>query len=258
MSEPVLLYEVKNHIAHVRMNRPAKLNALDTELSLELRDAWRRFEADDNARVAILSGAGSSFCAGMDISPGAVDRDIPYLVHQSFPENGFKVFKPIVGAVQGNAAGAGFVLGVWSSDITVCGESAKLSFPEPRVGVAISAQRYLPYVPFKVSLQFLMLAWRGGAPLSAKRSLELGLVNKVVPDADMYDAAMEYAELLKGVPPLYIKSIKHGHYQSATPDFLLREWEYLDFTWPQIVASRENSNEAGYAGSENMRKERQS
>ena len=93
-SEAVLLYEVRDEIAFITMNRPEKLNALNGALSDALRETWIRFEADPSAKVAILTGAGKHFCAGADVSPGAIDRDIPFQVHQGYPQNGITVFKP--------------------------------------------------------------------------------------------------------------------------------------------------------------------
>ena len=96
MASSIVLYEVKDQIAYITMNRPEKLNALNGELSDALRDTWERLEQDPEARVAILSGAGRCFCAGADITPGSTNPEVPYQVHQSYPENGTKIFKPIV------------------------------------------------------------------------------------------------------------------------------------------------------------------
>jgi enoyl-CoA hydratase/carnithine racemase len=93
-----LLYEVKDGIAYVTMNRPDRLNAINGEMAERMHDAWERFEADPNARVAILSGNGRAFCAGQDITPGALDTSVPHQSHRAYPENGKKVFKPIVAA----------------------------------------------------------------------------------------------------------------------------------------------------------------
>jgi len=65
---------------------------------------------------------------------------------------------------------------------------------------------------FKISLEFMLLAWDGGRIMSAQRAYELGLVNKVAPDAQLMDEATRWAEMLKKIPPLYIKSVKYGHY----------------------------------------------
>jgi len=239
MAEEILLYEVKDQIAFIKMNRPNKLNALDIPLSDALNDAWARFEADAGARVAILSAAGSAFCSGADLGdPPPDDLGIPWAirVHRAYPQNGVTVFKPIVGAVQGYALGGGWALAVRGCDITIAGESAIFGFPESRVGIAIPPMDYLPYVPFKASLEFLLLAWNGGEMIDAHRAYELGMVNRVVPDAKLMEEAIRWAELLKKIPPLYIRAVKHGHYKATESKTASDEREFLNFIWPQRVS----------------------
>jgi enoyl-CoA hydratase/carnithine racemase len=202
LANPILLYEVKNEIAHITMNRPEKLNALNGELSDALRETWIRFEKDPDAKVAIFSGAGKAFCAGADVTPGATDPNVPFQVHQGYPPNGISVFKPIVGAVHGYVLGSGYALAVRGCDITIAAESALFGFPEPRVGLPLPPVEYLPYMPFKISLEFMLLAWNGGQIMNAQRAYEVGLVNKVVPDSELMSEAIRWAELLKKIPPL--------------------------------------------------------
>lgn len=236
MVENVLLYDVEDEIAFVKMNRPDKLNALNAELSDALNDTWARFEADTSARVAVLSGAGRAFCAGADLeSRPADDLGIPWpiRIHRAYPQNGVSVFKPVIGAVHGYALGGGWALAVRGCDITIAAESARFGFPEPRVGVSVPPMEYLPYVPFKASLEFMLLAWNGGEMLDAHRAYELGMVNRVVPDQDLVEEAKRWANLLKRIPPAYIRAVKYGHYKSIRSEAAADEWEYLNFTWPQ-------------------------
>ena len=234
--EAVLLYEVRDEIAFITMNRPEKLNALDGALSDALRETWIRFEADPSAKVAILTGAGKHFCAGADVSPGAIDRDIPFQVHQGYPQNGITVFKPIVGAIKGYTLGAGYALAVRGCDITIAGESMLIGFPEARIGTPLPPIEYLPYMPFKISLEFMLLTWNGGRIMDAQRAYEVGLVNKVVADEQLMDEAVRWAELLKKIPPLYIKSVKYGHYKTTDNKVRVDEREYILFTHLQEVS----------------------
>jgi len=236
MAEQIVQYEVKDQIAFVRMNRPDKLNALSLELSDALNETWTRFEADPDARVAILSGSGRAFCAGADLAAQTPDDvGIPWAirVHRAYPKNGVTVFKPIVGAVHGYALGAGWALAVRGCDITIAAESAMFGFPEPRVGIPVAPTEYLPYVPFKASLEFLLLAWNGGEMVDAHRAHALGMVNRVVPEPKLMDEAIRWAEMLKKIPPLYIKSVKYGHYKAAIAQSATDEHDYLNFVWPQ-------------------------
>ena len=236
MANPILLYEVKDEIAHITLNRPEKLNALNGELSDMLREAWATVEKDPDIKVAILSGAGKSFCAGADITPGATNPDVPYQVHQGYPPNGISLFKPVIAAVHGYVLGSGYALGIRGSDITIAAESAQIGFPEPRVGLPLAPIDYLPYMPFKISLEFMMLAWNGGQIMDAQRAYEVGMVNKVVPDSELMDEAIRWAELLKKIPPLYIKSVKYGHYRNANMKMLQDERDYIDYVWPQVIS----------------------
>jgi len=235
-SENVILYEVRDEIAFITLNRPEKMNALNGALSDALCATWSRFEADPAAKVAILTGAGKHFCAGADVSPGAIDREVPFQVHQGYPQNGITVFKPIVGAIKGYTLGAGYALAVRGCDITIAGESMLMGFPEARIGTPLPPMEYLPYMPFKISLEFMLLAWNGGQIMDAQRAYEVGLVNKVVADEHLMDEAVRWAELLKKIPPLYIKSVKYGHYKTTDNKIRVDEREYILFTHPQEIS----------------------
>ncbi|MBI4766748.1 MAG: enoyl-CoA hydratase/isomerase family protein [Deltaproteobacteria bacterium] len=137
----VVLYEVKDQIAYITMNRPDKLNALNNEMVAELNKTWDRFEEDPEARVAILGGAGRAFCAGADITPGALE---PGTVRRCFPANGFQVLKPIIGAVQGLAMGAGSSLAIRGCDLTIAAEEAQFGFPEGRAGRVGGSSNIIP------------------------------------------------------------------------------------------------------------------
>jgi enoyl-CoA hydratase/carnithine racemase len=91
-------------------------------------------------------------------------------------------------------------------------------------------------MPFKISLEFMMLAWNGAQIMDAQRAYEVGMVNKVVPDSELMDEAIRWAELLKKIPPLYIKSVKYGHYRNANMKMLQDERDYIDYVWPQVIS----------------------
>jgi len=246
MAHPILIYEVRDQIAFITMNRPEKLNALNGELSMALQDAWIRFEHDDGAKVAVFAGAGRAFCAGADQTPGELDPNVPFQSHAGYPPNGTALFKPVVGAVRGYAYGAGYALAVRGCDITVCSENAKIGFPEGKVGVPLPPPDYLPYLPFKVSLELLLLGFNGARIMDAQRAYQLGLVNAVVPDDRLEAEAVRWAEMFKRLPPLYIKSVKAGHYRSAYSRARLNELEYIDYTWPQMVSEDRKEAQAAF------------
>jgi len=229
----VLRYEVIDSVAHITLNRPKVLNAIDDELARALRATWTRLEEDPLARVGVVKGEGRAFCAGRDISSGAVTDEEPFLTHQAMPKNGVTLFKPLIAAVHGYALGAGFNLGVKCCDITICATSAILGFPEAKAGVAIRPLEYTPFMPFKLSLELAMLGWKGGRLLEPLRAYQLGLVNSVVDERDLESEVARWCEMLLQVPPLYVRAVKRGHYAAVALRARAEEQEYLDFVWPQ-------------------------
>ncbi len=236
MSDEFVLYEVKNKIAYITLNRPDRLNALGVELSKQLIAAQNRAEEDPNVRVLLLKGNGPAFCAGADLksgdpSTGKESRSL--LAHRTYTENGYRRFKPTVGAIHGYALGAGYYLAVRGCDICVATESAQFGFPEARAGVALQHNAYLPFSPFKHMLEFLMLSWKGGELMSAQRAFDLGVINKVSAEEKLVEEAERYAELLKRIPPLYIKNLKEGFYKSVDSPHTTTERHMVEHVFPQ-------------------------
>jgi len=223
----LVLYEVKNQIAYITMNRPEKLNAINNEMVAEFIAIWDRFEQDPEARVAILSGAGRAFCGGADVTPGALEKGT---VRKAFPANGTKVLKPIIGAVHGLAMGAGSGLAMRGCDLTIAAEDVQLGFPEGRASRVGGIIEFRPYMTFKQSMEFYLL----GAWFDAKKALEVGLVNKVVPRAELMDAAREWAEQLKKLAPLSLRIIKYGLYKIMDSPVAQAEREFMEFVQPQF------------------------
>jgi len=223
----VVLYEVKDRIAYITMNRPEKLNAINNEMVAELSKTWDRFEQDPDARVAILSGAGRAFCGGADITPGALE---PGTVRKAFPVNGVQVLKPIIGAVQGLAMGAGSGLAIRGCDLTVAAEDAQFGFPEGRAGRVGGIIEYRPYMTFKQSMEFYLL----GAWFDAQKACEVGLVNKVVSKADLMDTARGWAEQLNKLAPLSLRIIKYGMYKIMDTPVAQADREFKKFVQPQF------------------------
>lgn len=236
MTESTVWYEVEDGIATITLNRPHKKNAFNLEMSAALRDTWARFEADPEARVAILTGNGDSFSSGVDLTGEDRADAQAWQYHEAYPRNGITVFKPIIGAIRGWALGQGHVIAVSGCDITIAGESSLFGFPESKAGVALPPPSYTPYMPFKISLEFMLLAWKGGRLLDAQRAYELGVINAVVPDHAVMDEAIRWARLLLEIPPLYIKSVKRGYYAGTERKLTVDEREYIEYTRPQEVS----------------------
>jgi enoyl-CoA hydratase/carnithine racemase len=237
MKESVVLYEVTNGVAFITLNRPEKLNAFNVEMAYALRDAWKRFEADPEARVAILSGNGKSFSAGVDLTGEDRKTAKPWQYHEAYPLNGTALFKPIIAAVHGHTLGMGYIIAVQGCDITIAADNAIFGYPEGRAGVSQVPPNYTPHMPFKIALEFMLLSWKGGRMMSAQRAYGVGLVNNVVPSEGLMEEAVRWAEMLKGVPPLYIKSVKYGYYTGTERPARKTEREYVDFVYPQETST---------------------
>lgn len=192
-----VLYEVRGRVAVITLNRPDKLNALSKELGAELAEAWARFQAGPE-RAAVLTAAGDrAFSVGADLQD-------PPEIWPFAPGVGVHVDKPVVAAVNGICVGGAFIL-VQFCDLCVMAEDATFVYPEAKVGlsgglIASVAAR----VPHKVAMEFMML----GEPMTAARAYEVGMVNRVVPQAEVMDAAMDYAEKLAGLAPMVLSTLK--------------------------------------------------
>jgi enoyl-CoA hydratase/carnithine racemase len=129
MKEEVILYEKKDNVAWITLNRPDKRNALNSELVKALRKAWVDFESDPEMRVAVLTANGNVFCAGMDLG----DLEVEPIVGSCIQNVGVEVTKPVVGAINGPAVGVGLSLAT-NCDLKVMSEKASFIFPEAKTG----------------------------------------------------------------------------------------------------------------------------
>ncbi len=191
-------YTTENGIAHIRLNRPEKLNALDEDAILALRSALLAFDAGE-ARVAILSAEGDrAFSVGADI------KNPPREMWQGVPGVGVVTKKPIIACVQGYCIGGAYIL-VQMCDLVVAADNTIFKYPEAQVGftgglIAGCAVR----IPHKVAMEFMLL----GQDLTAGRAHEVGMVNRVVPLGEQMAAALEFAKILAESAPLVVQTIK--------------------------------------------------
>jgi enoyl-CoA hydratase len=199
MTERPIIYKKNGKVALVTLNRPTKRNCLNTEIISELRKAWLDFESDPDLRVAILSGNGKLFCAGIDLT----DPQAGPMVSSCIPNAGIEVTKPVIGAIQGSAIGVALPLAM-SCDIKFVSEGTTFVFPEAKIGVSLGGVDLLRYVPYAVAMEL----WLTGEPLDAKRAYELGIVNRVVPEADLMNEAMKLADVIAHNAPLTMKMLK--------------------------------------------------
>jgi enoyl-CoA hydratase len=198
-------------ITSIVLDRPERLNAMSSELVQELHAALDTVGADRECRVVILTGAGRGFCAGLDLKgygepPGVGDvgRPAAGLTTQqhiaTLVPHMRSLRQPIIAAVNGPAAGGGFALTL-ASDVRIAAASARFNVAFVRIGLSgcdIGVSWMLPrWVGAGRAFELLLT----GRIIDAPEALEIGLVTKVVPDAELMDAALETARLIRRNSP---------------------------------------------------------
>jgi enoyl-CoA hydratase/carnithine racemase len=229
VTEQAVLYEVTDGIAWLTINRPEARNALSKAVRDGLWDGVRAFNADDAARVLVLTGAGDrAFCAGGDLKEMAdTGMKVPSLdLVPQFGRN-IDVPKPTIAAVNGVAAAGGFML-AQQCDLVVAAESARFGITEVKVGRGAPWAAPLPWlIPPRAAMEILLT----GDLIPAARAERLGLVNLVVPDAELRRATEELARRIVANAPLSVLAGKKTvgliaeHSLSAAYDEADRIWE---------------------------------
>ncbi|HEY5896173.1 MAG TPA: enoyl-CoA hydratase-related protein [Burkholderiales bacterium] len=194
----VLLYESKDQIATITINRPDKRNALSEEVCVKLREAWQRFSSGDD-RVAIITGAGDlAFSGGADLA------DLPKAFWQCVPGIGVQVEKPVIAALSGWCVGGGVVLAMMA-DLAIASKTTRLLYPEAKVGIFGGVMAGLvSRMPHKVAMEFMLM----GEELSVQRAYEVGFDNRIVEPGKQIVVAREYAGKIAANAPLVLQTIK--------------------------------------------------
>jgi enoyl-CoA hydratase/carnithine racemase len=235
-SDNPVRYEVVNGVAWLTIDRPEARNALSAAVRAGLFAGARRFNDDDSARVLVLTGAGDqAFCAGGDLKEMA-DTALQVPPPDFLPQFGrnLEVAKPTIAAVNGVAYAGGFLL-AQNCDLCVAAESARFAISEVKVGRGAPWAAYLSWlVPPRIALQILLT----GDPLSAARAREIGLVNEVVPDAELRDYVQAMAERIAANAPLSVLAGKQTAYLSAR---LAKEqaFEEAERIWEPVYLSQD-------------------
>ena len=211
-----VIYEKKNRIGYVTLNRPDVLNALDDDLNDALWQVWSDFSTDDSIDVAILTGSGRSFCAGADLKTW-----IPKWEHANMLDirkNAKKgigggitrgqhcINKPIIAAINGHAIGGGFELAL-ACDIRIASETAQFGSFEVRQGFHSGDGGIVRLVAIAGLAVALDLALTGRA-ITATEAHQLGLINRVVPHDELIPTAEVYANMILGNSQQAVRSAK--------------------------------------------------
>jgi len=210
------IYEKKDRIAYVTINRPEVMNALHAPAHQELWDIWCDFRDDPQVWVAIIIGAGDrAFSAGNDLKYHAEQFAQGSYFPRLLPPGGFggitnrfDCWKPIIAAVNGYALGGGFEI-VLACDIAIAAEHTRFGLPEPTVGLmaaAGGAQRLPRQVPQKIAMGMMLT----GRQITAQEAYRIGLVNEVVPLVELMPTAERWAQEILECAPLAVRASKQA------------------------------------------------
>ncbi|WOX07947.1 enoyl-CoA-hydratase DpgD [Streptomyces sp. N50] len=232
-------YEKKDHVARVTLDRPSVLNAMNLRMHEELARVWDDVEADDDIRVAVLTGAGDrSFTVGQDLRERArLDRE--GAAPTTFGSRGqpgwprltdrFDLSKPVIARVNGYALGGGFELAL-ACDLIVAGDQAVFALPEATLGLvpgAGGAFRLARQLPLKTAMGYLLT----GRRMSAAEALRFGLVNEVVPAERLDEGVAAWTDALLRSAPLAVRAIKEAVLRSV--DMPLEEAFTASYAWEE-------------------------
>lgn len=198
-------------IAVVTINRPEKRNALDAEHYEQLSQAWTRVRDDEAIRVAVITGAGDKvFSAGADLKSW-IGRSVPpaefWQTQKGMLLNrGLEVWKPVIAAINGHCLAGGMTL-MLATDLRVVAEHATFALSEVKRGIIPAnggTQRLPQQLPHAIAMEMLLL----GDSIDAATALRWGLVNRVVPAAQLMETALALARRVAANAPLAVQAIK--------------------------------------------------
>ncbi len=243
-------YDRDGHVATITYHRPEVLNAINAELRQDLNAAWERFRDDEEAWVAIVTGAGRAFCVGADLRDGAGSAgswpgsfwEIPTV--NSF-ESGLEVWKPTIAAVNGYCLGYGLTL-VAACDFVIAADDAEFGMPEVRLGVptVVGAMRLPRRIGMQPALELLLT----GERIDAARAAEIGLAGRVVPRAELLAEARALADRLCAGAPLAVRAVKEMAYRGQTLPWV--DAVRMGETMRRLVAATDDAAEGRAAAAE--------
>ena len=259
---PIHYEQVGGHIARITIDRPEARNALDLYHFRDMAGAWRRFRDDPDDWVAIVTGVDGSFMAGADlktfipqitelqtrITAGDVDEidgcklsDASDAVLRNFP-----IYKPIIAAVDGPCVAGGMEM-LGGADIRVATERSTFGVMEPKRGLFAgggTTVRLPRQIAFPAAMEFLLTAER----FPAARALELGLLNEVVPEAELQERALSWAARITANAPMAVQATKESVLRGMAVD--QREAYKIESELSGRVFSSEDAKEGPQAFAE--------
>ena len=206
MSEPAVLTEVADGVMTITINRPQAKNAVNKDVAVGIAAALDALDTDGNTHVVILTGAGGTFCSGMDLK-AFVTGETPYVEGRGFAGMVQRsTDKPLIAAVEGYALAGGCELAI-TCDLIVAAENSKFGIPEVKRGLAAAAGG-LVRLPRQISSRVAMEMALTGDFMDADRALSLGLINEIAPAGEALAQAKALAAKIAENGPLAVKRSK--------------------------------------------------
>jgi len=235
----VVVHIGDDFVADITLNRPDQLNTFNSSLALELDKALKELDAEPGVRVIIIKGAGKAFCAGIDLGEFTDKTTLEYKSWVERMENPFvsisRMKKPVIAQVHGVAVanGAGLVA---ASDLAVCSDDARMGLTAINVGLNCIG----PIVPVtrcvgrKRALELLFY----GEMITARDALDMGLINKVFPKADLEKETRNWAAVLAQKSPVALQIAKKAFYSAADLDYY-KAFEYMNEAFARLCSTHD-------------------
>lgn len=225
-----VITERQGEVLVITLNRPERLNAVNSELGEGLFAAVEKLDADDSLRVGVLTGAGRAFCAGMDLKAFTTEGD-PRGIHEFMKRH---TRKPLIVAIEGYAVAAGLEISL-TCDLLVAARGAKLGIPEVKVGLFAGGGGVLR-LPRRVPYTVAMLMALTGEPITAELAYDHGLVSHLTEPGEALATALELARKIAANAPIGVLESKRMIRETAgrTEDAF---WEFQQPVLEAVIAS---------------------
>ena len=228
-----------DYVAEITLNRPDNLNTFNIPLAVELSQALRELDLETQVRVIIIKGAGRAFCAGIDVSDFSGKSTMEYREWVECMENPLvtisRINKPVIAQVHGVAAanGAGLVA---AADLAVAGEEARIGLTAINIGLNCIG----PVIPVTRSIgrkRALELLFYGDL-VTAREALNMGLINRVMPESDLDRETRSWAAILTQKSPVALQIAKKAFYAAADLDYY-KAFEYMNEAFARLCSTED-------------------
>jgi enoyl-CoA hydratase/carnithine racemase len=235
--EKVVIYKKQGPVAYITLNRPNKINAMNTEVYDLLESAVKDYTSDVNLRCAVISGAGGNFSSGADLKERR-DKGRRQSEYGLFPA--YKAInscpKPVIAAIDGYCLASGFNCAVLYCDFRIASDRAKLGIPAVKRGLSLPYP--IPY-PVQMSLGNSLYMVMTGKVLSAEEALRMGIVSEVVPHEKLMERVAEIAKGICEASPLHLRAHK-AFLRSFVESYTSYGQQLIELIMPSVRGSQDS------------------